>query len=106
MNQVLSGCAVRAFIQKEEAACQSKATFEAYFRELRRPDIGDDADEMTEKDFVCDLAEDGWPDSGKWLGTYSRLHDGGELTPRERLSALHYYNTDDGKEVPAEHRLP
>lgn len=106
MNQVLSGCAVRAFLQKEQAACEGKAAFEEYIRELRRPDIGDDANDMTEADFLCDLAEPGWPDSGKWMPIYVRCHDGGEMTPQERMSALHYFGTDDGEEVRAEHRLP
>jgi hypothetical protein len=105
MSEVLSGCAIRAALQRERLACQSRAAFEEYIRELRRPDIGDEADELTEADFVCDLAEDGWPDYDKWLTIWCRLNDGGELTPREREQALHYYGTDDGDTIPPEHRL-
>lgn len=104
MSEILSGCAVRAFIQKEQAACQTKAAFEEYIRELRRPDIGSDADEFTEADFVSDLAEDGWPDHEKWLDIHFRITTGGaELTPRERMCALHYYGTDDGDQVPQQY---
>lgn len=106
MNQVLSGCAVRAFLQKEQAACENKAAFEEYIRELRRPDVGNDANDLDEAGFVLDLAEPGWPDSGKWNGIFVRLHEGGELTPQERMSALHYFGTDDGDEVRPEYRLP
>lgn len=105
MNQVLSGCAVRAALQTEQAACLSKADFEKYIRDLRRPDVGTDADDLTEADFVLDLAEPGWPDSGKWCEIWIRIKDGGELTPREREQALHYYGTDDGDEVPEQFRL-
>jgi hypothetical protein len=45
---------------------ETKDAFEEYIRAMRRPDIGDDADTMTEADFVSDLAETGWPDYRKW----------------------------------------
>ena len=105
MSEVLSGCAIRAALQIERDAFQSKEAFEKYIRDLRRPDIGDDADEMSEADYVLDLAEPGWPDSDKWCAIWIRIKDGGELTPREREQAVHYFSTDDGDNVPAEHRL-
>lgn len=82
-----------------------KGRFQELIREMRRPDIGDEADCITEADIVSDLAEPGWPESGEWLGIYSRLHEGGELTPRERERALAYYRTDDGQDVPPQFRL-
>jgi hypothetical protein len=103
-GEVLSGCAVRAVLQQERAACETKEAFETHIRELRRPHIGDDADALTEADFVSDLAEDGWPDHRKWLEIWVRLNDGGELTPREREQALAYWSA--GEDFPAaEHRL-
>lgn len=102
MNQVISGCAIRAALQIEQASFQSKAAFEKYIRDLRRPD---DADDMTEADYVLDLAEPGWPDSDKWCAIWIRIKDGGEMTPREREQALHYFCTDDGEEVPEQFRL-
>lgn len=83
----------------------SKAAFETFIREFRRPDVGDDADTLTEADFVNDLAEDGWPDADIWLAIWCRLHEGGELTPREREQAVAYYRTQDGDTIPEEFRL-
>lgn len=83
----------------------NKQEFQAHIRKLRRHDIGDDADDLTEADFVCDLAEDGWPDHDLWIEIWVRLQEGGELTPREREQALAYYSCEDGDDVPAEHRL-
>lgn len=105
MNKVLSGCAVRAALQIEQDSFQSKDAFENYIRDLRRPDIGDDANDMTEADYVLDLAEPGWPDSAQWCAIWVRIKDGGELTPREREQALHYYCTDDGDGVPEQFRF-
>jgi hypothetical protein len=76
----------------------TKAAFEQHIREMRRPDIGSDADELTEADFVLDLAEDGWPDHSAWTDIWVRLHEGGELTPRERKQALAYWAA--GEEYP------
>lgn len=61
----------------------------------------------TEADFISDLAEDGWNDSDKWLTIWGRLHNGGELTPRERECAIAYFEAGDcGIEgIPAEYRL-
>lgn len=101
---VLSGCTVRAVIQIEKAACLDKASFEKYIRDMRRPDIGDDADTMTEADFVSDLAEDGWPDHRKWLMIWDRIFGGGELTAREREQALAYWAAGDDEPAP-EYRL-
>lgn len=105
MAEVLSGLAVNLYLQKEKTACESKEAFQDYIRELRRPDVGDDANDLTEAEFVLDLAEPGWPDSGKWCEIWVRIKDVGELTPRERMSALHYFGTDDGDEVPEQFRL-
>jgi hypothetical protein len=85
--------------------CGSKADFERHIRELLRDNIGDDADTYSEADFVSDLAEDGWPDARAWLKIWVRLHEGGELTPREREQALAYWTA--GENLPApEDRLP
>jgi hypothetical protein len=83
----------------------TKSAFEQFIRDFRRPDIGEDADTLTEDDFVSELAEDGWPDYEKWLAIFVRLHEGGELTPREREQALAYYKTEDSADVPADMRL-
>lgn len=86
-------------------AWENKAEFEQHFRELRRPDVGDDADELTELDMVTELAEDGWPDACGWMQIFSRIHNGGELTPCEREQALAYWNA--GEDLPAnDMRLP
>jgi len=89
---------------KELCICSNRAMFEQHFRELRRPDIGSDADALTEADFVSELAEDGWPGHRHWLAIYSRLHDGGELTPRERAQALAYWAAGED-EPSAEYRF-
>lgn len=86
-------------------ATQTKAAFEAFIREYRRPDIGDDANDLTEADFVLDLAEDGWPDADLWCDIWMRIKDGGELTPREREQSVVYYRTEDGDDVPEQFRL-
>lgn len=86
--------------RRTDDICQSKATFEAYIREFRRPDIGDEADEMTEADFILDLAEDGWPDHCRWSKIWCRVHEGGELTAEERRKSLAYWAA--GEEYPAE----
>lgn len=90
---------------RERMACESKSSFEEYFRELRRPDVGDEANELTELDMVTELTEDGWPDACGWMQIFMRIHDGGELTPREREQALAYWEA--GEELPDEAmRLP
>jgi hypothetical protein len=81
-------------------ACQTKEAFLAYIRESRRPDIGDDANNLTEADFVLDLAEPGWTDSEKWNDIWWRVHNGSELTPREREQALAYWAS--GEDAPAQ----
>jgi hypothetical protein len=86
-------------------AWDNKAAFEEHFRELRRPDVGDEANELTELDMVTELTEDGWPDACGWMQIFMRIHDGGELTPREREQALAYWEA--GEELPDEAmRLP
>lgn len=86
-------------------AWESKADFEEHFREIRRPDIGDEAAELTELDMVTELTEDGWPDACGWMQIFMRIHDGGELTSREREQALAYWHA--GEELPDEAmRLP
>lgn len=82
----------------------TKSAFEAHIREFRRPDIGDEADELTEADFICDLAEDGWPDHEKWIVIWCRVHEVGELTPREREQALAYWAAGED-DPPVEMRL-
>ena len=79
----------------------NKAEFTAHFRELIRPDMGDDADIYEEIDFVSDLAEDGWPDHEKWMEIWYRLYlTNGELTEREREQSLAYWHA--GEDYPAE----
>lgn len=79
----------------------TKDEFVKHIRELCRPDIGDEADTLTEEEFICDLAEDGWPDYDKWLEIWNRLYTtGGELTVREREQALAYW--DSGEDYPSE----
>ncbi len=85
--------------QEWRQAAASKSAFERYIRDLRRRDIGEDADGLTEADFLLDLAEPGWPDSGKWCAVWVRIKDEGELTPREREQALAYWHA--GEELPA-----
>jgi hypothetical protein len=89
----------------EVMAWENKSEFEQHFREMRRSDVGDEADGYTELDMVTDLCEDGWPDACGWMQIFMRIHDGGELTPREREQALAYWNA--GEELPADDmRLP
>ena len=76
-------------------ACATKQSFESHIRALRRPDIGDDADTLTEEDFVSDLAEPGWPDFCRWLEIWDGLQKGGELTPRQREQALAYWEAGE-----------
>lgn len=84
----------------------TKEAFTAFMREVVRPDRGDEADELLqESNFVCDLAEDGWPEYDLWLTILVRLYDGGELTSREREQAHAYYICPDGQDVPPEYRL-
>lgn len=73
----------------------SKASFEAYIREMRRPEIGDDADEWTEANLLCDLAEPGWPDSCRWSELWHAVDTGAELTPRQRMQALAYWEAGE-----------
>lgn len=80
------------------AVVTSKSSFETYIRELRRSDIGDDADTLTEEDFVTDLAEPAWPDFCRWQEILGELIKGGELTPRQRTQALAYWEA--GEEYP------
>jgi hypothetical protein len=71
---------------------ETREAFEKHFRDYLRPYIGDDADQYSEADFVSDLAEDGWPDSAKWLEIWYSLHTTGRaLTPREREQAMAYH---------------
>jgi len=79
---------------------QTKDAFERCIRDLRRPDIGDEADEMTESDFLLELSEDGWPDFCRWGRAWLRIENGGELTPEERRKALAYWEA--GEDYPAE----
>jgi len=90
---------------RDRGVFDSKTAFEDFVREERRLFIGDDANSMTEQDYVCELAEDGWPDYEKWLDIWCRLNGGGELTPREREQAVAYYGTEDGDDVPEQYLL-
>lgn len=83
----------------------TKAAFETFIRQWRRGCVGDDADDLTEADFVLELSEDGWPDASEWCAIWCRIKDGGELTAREREQALAYWRTGDGDEVPDQFAL-
>lgn len=83
----------------------TKAEYLAAMRKLYRPNIGSDADDMSEADFISDLAEDGWPDHDKWSVVWGRLHSGGEMTPRERECAVAQYMAGED-DAPADMRLP
>ncbi len=104
-SKPVSGGGSRERARRLARICQTKLAFEEHFRDLRRPDVGDEANGYSELDMVIDLSEDGWPDACGWRTILSRIHDGGEMTPREREQALAYWQA--GEELPAEDmRLP
>jgi hypothetical protein len=83
-------------------------TREEYLTKIRALYVAADCyveDHDKEEDYVSDLAEDGWPDHCKWLIIWNRLHDGGELTPRERECAVAQFQS--GEDFPPDDlRLP
>lgn len=83
----------------------SRSAFETLIRSELKPHIGDEAAQYTELDYISDLAEDGWPDSEKWLEIFSRLSSGSELTPEERQKAHFYYNNEEDARIPSAKRI-
>lgn len=67
---------------------------------------GEDPTQFSETDVASELAEDGWPDAGRWLDVFYRLEvRGGYLTERERDSARAYIACGEGF-PPDDMRLP
>jgi hypothetical protein len=85
---------------------KSKEAFMAHMKFVISCEGTGHAGFQTELDVVSELTRDFIPDHDLWLTIHDRLVETkGELTPKERLSAVMYWQA--GEELPARyHRLP